>query len=80
MSHSVGSQQSVVPSGLPMLPGNGFKDPTKIDFKKSHILSPAKSTHGSNIIRVKFEIRIHHMLGRWVPWNKCELSTSSATP
>ena len=37
MSHSVGSQQSVVPSGLPMLPGNGFKDPTKIDCKKSHI-------------------------------------------
>merc|ERR1719409_1463372 len=37
MSHSVGSQQSVVPSGLPMLPGYGFKDPTKIDFKKSHI-------------------------------------------
>ena len=35
MSHSVGSQQSVVPSGLPMLPGNGFKDPTKIDFKKT---------------------------------------------
>ena len=39
MSHSVGSQQSVVPSGLPMLPGNGFKDPTKIDFKKTDIFS-----------------------------------------
>jgi len=37
MNRSVGSQQSVVPSGLPMLPGNGFKDPTKTDFKKSHI-------------------------------------------
>jgi len=34
---SVGSQQSSVPKGLPMLPGNGFKDPTAIDFKKSHI-------------------------------------------
>ena len=45
MSHSVGSQQSVVPSGLPMLPGNGFKDPTKIDFKKSHILSPGSQIH-----------------------------------
>ena len=37
MNRSVGSQQSVVPSGLPVLPGNGFKDPTKTDFKKSHI-------------------------------------------
>ena len=34
---SVGMQQSVVPTGLPVLPGNGFKDPTKVDFKKSHI-------------------------------------------
>jgi len=34
---SVGMQQSVVPMGLPVLPGNGFKDPTKVDFKKSHI-------------------------------------------
>tara|TARA_B110001452_G_scaffold43255_2_gene33122 strand:- start:2096 stop:2986 length:891 start_codon:yes stop_codon:yes gene_type:complete len=37
MNRSVGSQQSVVPSGLPVLPGNGFKDPTKTDFKKRHI-------------------------------------------
>ena len=42
MSHSVGSQQSVVPSGLPMLPGNGFKDPTKIDFKKTRHLFKKK--------------------------------------
>ena len=34
---SVGAQQSVVPTGRPVLPGNGFKDPTKIDFRKSHI-------------------------------------------
>ena len=33
----IGSQQSSVPKGLPMLPGNGFKDPTITDFKKSHI-------------------------------------------
>jgi hypothetical protein len=33
----IGSQQSSVPKGLPMLPGNGFKDPTVTDFKKSHI-------------------------------------------
>ena len=33
----VGSQQSVVPKGLPFLPGNGFKDPTQQDFKKSHV-------------------------------------------
>ena len=33
----VGSQLSVVPDGLPLLPGNGFKDPTAKDFKKSHI-------------------------------------------
>ena len=44
MSHSVGSQQSVVPSGLPMLPGNGFKDPTKIDFKKT--LTPFQKKDG----------------------------------
>jgi len=37
MSYTVGSQLSTVPKGLPMLPGNGFKDPTKMDFKKSHI-------------------------------------------
>ena len=33
----VGSQLSVVPKGLPLLPGNGFKDPTITDFKKSHV-------------------------------------------
>ena len=36
-SASIGSQQSVVPKGLPLLPGNGFKDPTVQDFKKSHV-------------------------------------------
>lgn len=34
---SVGSQLSVVPSGLPLLPGNGFKDPTHTSFHKSHL-------------------------------------------
>ena len=33
----IGSQLSTVPKGLPLLPGNGFKDPTLKDFKKSHI-------------------------------------------
>jgi hypothetical protein len=33
----VGSQLSTVPKGLPLLPGNGFKDPTVKDFKKSHV-------------------------------------------
>jgi hypothetical protein len=33
----VGTQLSVVPKGLPLLPGNGFKDPTKTDFRKSHV-------------------------------------------
>jgi len=37
MSYTVGSQLSTVPKGLPMLPGNGFKDPTAVDFKKSHV-------------------------------------------
>ena len=36
-SNTVGSQLSVVPKGLPLLPGNGFKDPTLQDFKKSHV-------------------------------------------
>ena len=36
-SNTVGSQLSVVPKGLPLLPGNGFKDPTLTDFKKSHV-------------------------------------------
>ena len=34
---SVGSQLSTVPKGLPLLPGNGFKDPTLTNFKKSHV-------------------------------------------
>ena len=34
---TIGSQLSTVPKGLPMLPGNGFRDPTAVDFKKSHI-------------------------------------------
>jgi len=33
----VGSQLSVVPTGLPLLPGNGFKDPTLTNFHKSHV-------------------------------------------
>lgn len=33
----IGSQQSTVPKGLPNLPGNGFKDPTVMSFKKSHV-------------------------------------------
>ena len=37
MSGAVGSQLSSVPKGLPMLPGNGFKNPVVSDFKKSHI-------------------------------------------
>jgi len=36
-NRTIGSQQSTVPQGLPNLPGNGFKDPTLMDFKKSHI-------------------------------------------
>jgi hypothetical protein len=36
-TNTVGSQQSVVPKGLPLLPGNGFKDPTLQDFRKSHV-------------------------------------------
>ena len=34
---TVGTQLSMVPDGLPKLPGNGFKDPTKTDFRKSHV-------------------------------------------
>jgi len=37
MYNTVGSQLSSVPKGLPLLPGNGFKDPTLTNFKKSHI-------------------------------------------
>jgi len=33
----VGTQQSVVPSSLPKLPGHAFKDPTKINFHKPHL-------------------------------------------
>ena len=29
----IGSQQSNIPNGLPCLPGNGFRDPTVLDFK-----------------------------------------------
>uniref|UniRef100_A0A7S4B0V8 EF-hand domain-containing protein n=1 Tax=Chrysotila carterae TaxID=13221 RepID=A0A7S4B0V8_CHRCT len=32
-----GTQQSVVPSSLPFLPGNGFKDPTQTNFHKKQI-------------------------------------------
>ena len=33
---TVGSQLSVVPNGLPKLPGNGFKDPTQtVDFQEA---------------------------------------------
>ena len=33
----VGSQQSVVPSSLPKLPGCAFKDPTAVKYHKSHL-------------------------------------------
>jgi len=32
-----GSQLSTVPVSLPCLPGHGFKDPTKVNFHKSHL-------------------------------------------
>ena len=32
----VGSQLSSVPKGLPLLPGNGFKDPSPASFAKKH--------------------------------------------
>ena len=33
----IGTQLSVVPQGLPLLPGNAFKDPTLTNFHKSHV-------------------------------------------
>ena len=50
---SVGSQQSTVPKGLPMLPGNGFKDPTLLDFKKSHVFDVHQGipvAHDPNVV------------------------------
>jgi len=35
--YGVGYQQSVVPHGLPKLVGNGYKDPTRTNFAKSHM-------------------------------------------
>jgi len=34
---AVGTQQSTVPPGLPLLPGFGFKDPVPTNFHKSHL-------------------------------------------
>lgn len=35
--YGVGYQQSIVPDGLPKLVGNGYKDPTRTNFAKSHM-------------------------------------------
>lgn len=48
----VGSQQSVVPKGLPLLPGNGFKDPTVTSFHKSHVFDVA---HGISVVHDPME-------------------------
>lgn len=36
-STCVGTQQSIVPTSLPLLPGHAYKDPTKVNFHKSHL-------------------------------------------
>lgn len=51
---AVGSQQSVIPPGLPKLPGNGFKDPTAVHYAKTHVFDvqngiPAMKSTGSII-------------------------------
>jgi len=55
----VGTQLSVVPRGLPLLPGNAFKDPTITNFHKSHVfdvyqgISVAHDPTGSIALQAK---------------------------